>query len=140
MSNPPNPYANALDGLVLEDPVQAFFDFCKERESIRVRKEGGEPWPWTEDPILQRGRFLNVFREDDRGTKAVLRFLEGAKTSPGLLVQAALFARWCNKDVTLDGLDASMLEDPESLQKHLERLRDQPVSYTHLTLPTIYSV
>ena len=30
-----NPYASALDGLEIEDPVSAFFNFCKERESIR---------------------------------------------------------------------------------------------------------
>ena len=32
-----NPYAKALEGLHLDDPVKAFFDFCKERESIRIR-------------------------------------------------------------------------------------------------------
>ena len=26
-----NPYATALDGLILDDPVAAFFDFCRER-------------------------------------------------------------------------------------------------------------
>ena len=54
-----NPYATALDGLVLDDPVSAFFDFCREREK-------GAPEPWTDNPIFQQGRFLNVFREDDR--------------------------------------------------------------------------
>ena len=36
-----NPYARALDGLQLDDPVQAFFEFCQERERIRVRRENG---------------------------------------------------------------------------------------------------
>ena len=31
-----NPYASALDGLILQDPVMSFFDFCKERENIRL--------------------------------------------------------------------------------------------------------
>ena len=31
-----NPYATALDGLTIEDPVQSFFNFCKERENIRT--------------------------------------------------------------------------------------------------------
>ncbi len=64
-----NPYATALDGLELPDPVQSFFDFCIERERIRTRRASGQPGPWSADPIFQQGRFLNVFREDDRGTR-----------------------------------------------------------------------
>ena len=58
-----NPYANALDGLHLNDPVTAFFDYCREREKIRLLREDKTPYPWTSDKILQKGRFLNVFRE-----------------------------------------------------------------------------
>ena len=36
-----NPYAKALEGLRLDDPVKAFFDFCREREAIRMRREKG---------------------------------------------------------------------------------------------------
>ena len=36
-----NPYAKALEGLRLDDPVKAFFDFCREREAIRIRREKG---------------------------------------------------------------------------------------------------
>ena len=61
-----NPYAHSLDGLTIEDPVQSFFDYCKKREAVRVKREGGEEYPWSDDPILQKGRFLNVFREDDK--------------------------------------------------------------------------
>ena len=68
-----NPYATALDGLKLDDPVAAFFDFCKERENIRLKRAQGKPGPWTKDEVFQNGRFLNVFREDDRGTKALLK-------------------------------------------------------------------
>ena len=79
MSLTNNPYAKALEGLELDDPVKAFFDFCKERESIRVKRERGDPPPWTSDPVFQRGRFLNVFREDDRGTKALFKFVRQVK-------------------------------------------------------------
>ena len=74
-----NPYASALDGLELKDPVLAFFDFCKERESIRKKRDSGEPFPWSNDPIFQNGRFLNVFREDDRVSKAIIKFAENYK-------------------------------------------------------------
>ena len=69
-----NPYQDSLAGLEIADPVKAFFDWCIEREAIRVRREAGQPPPWSQDPVFQKGRFLNVFREDDKGTKAVLRF------------------------------------------------------------------
>lgn len=44
------------------------FDWVVERENIRIRKEGGQPLPWTSDPILATYRFCNVRREDDRVT------------------------------------------------------------------------
>jgi hypothetical protein len=38
------------------------------RENVRVRKDRGDPHPWTDDPIIGAYRFCNVRREDDRGT------------------------------------------------------------------------
>ena len=121
-----NPYANALDGLDLPDLVAAFFAFCRERESIRARREQGRPAPWTNDPILAQGRFLNVFREDDRGTRAILRWLTPLRDDPLRLVHAAFFARWCNQQVTLDALTAEALDDPHALRDQLLLLPRQP--------------
>jgi hypothetical protein len=106
-----NPYMNALDGLFIESPVSAFFAFCREREAIRMRRESGAPAPWSSDPVFQRGRFLNVFREDDRSTKSILRFVKAALAAHdggdlSTLLQALFFARWCNRDSTLDGIES----------------------------------
>jgi len=49
--------------------TQDFYAFIVERETIRLKKEAGEPWPWTEDPILQKYKFTNVRREHDRTTR-----------------------------------------------------------------------
>ena len=117
-----NPYATALDGLVLDDPVSAFFDFCREREQIRFLRESGAPDPWTEDPIFQQGRFLNVFREDDRGSKAILRFARGLEKDLSALIHALFFARWCNRQETLDKLSIKILSMPKELRKKLETL------------------
>ena len=121
-----NPYAAALDGLVLDDPVDAFFAFCRERERIRVRRESGAPAPWSDDPIFQRGRFLNVFREDDRGSQAILRFASPVTSDLPRLIHALFFARWCNRQSTLDALDTALLDDPERLRLALEALPEQP--------------
>ena len=122
MNNFHNPYATALDGLVLDDPVSAFFDFCRERENIRLVRESGTPAPWTEDPIFQKGRFLNVFREDDRGSIAILRFAKNLEQDLPTLIHALFFARWCNRQETLDKLSTNILSKPEELRKKLETL------------------
>lgn len=41
---------------------------CK-REGLRLRKEQGGPWPWSDDPILNTYKFTNVKREHDRTTR-----------------------------------------------------------------------
>lgn len=48
--------------------TEPFFRFLRERESIRLRKEAGRPWPWTENPILREWKFTNVRRYHDRTT------------------------------------------------------------------------
>ena len=121
-----NPYADALDGLQIDDPVDAFFAFCRAREQVRVARDAGQPRPWSDDPVLNQGRFLNVFREDDRGTKAVIRFVEGAGPALVDVVHAAFFARWCNQDTTLDAIAPDALREPERLRAQLEVLVDQP--------------
>ena len=121
-----NPYADALDGLELDDPVTAFFDFCRERDRIRQLRASGAPPPWSEDPVFQRGRFLNVFREDDRGSQAILRFAGPVADDLPTLVHALFFARWCNRQSTLDALSVELLAEPEALRRTLEALPSPP--------------
>lgn len=45
-----------------------FFNFIKERHAIYLRRKRGDPWPWTDDPIMQTYKFTNIFRELDTGT------------------------------------------------------------------------
>lgn len=42
--------------------------WIREREAVRMRKDRGDAFPWTDDPIIGAYRFCNVRREDDRGT------------------------------------------------------------------------
>ena len=114
-----NPYANALDGLHLNDPVTAFFDYCREREKIRLLREDKTPYPWTNDEILQKGRFLNVFREDDRCSKSIISFAKGLEDDLPMLIQALFFARWCNKQEVIDEISSDILMQPKKLLKKL---------------------
>ena len=118
-----NPYKSALDGLKLKNPVRAFFDFCIEREKIRFKRESGFPAPWSKDIIFQRGRFLNVFREDDRVSKSIIQFLDQIKSDFSFLVQAVFFSRWCNRQETLDILKPKILNKPDELFKFLKRIK-----------------
>ena len=42
--------------------------FMKKRQNIYLKRKDGAKPPWTDDPILQTGRFCNVFREQDTVT------------------------------------------------------------------------
>jgi len=48
--------------------TEAFFAYARERYHIKLRRDAGQPKPWTEDPVLQQWRFCHVFREDDKTT------------------------------------------------------------------------
>ena len=46
-----------------------FYAFMVKRENLRLKKASGQPWPWTDDTILQTYKFTNVKRAHDRTTK-----------------------------------------------------------------------
>jgi len=48
---------------------ERFFEFMAKREKLRLTKESGAPWPWSDDPILNAYKFTNVKREHDRTTR-----------------------------------------------------------------------
>ncbi len=51
--------------------VARFAAFIAERHAIYVRRKAGQPWPWTDDPILRQYRFCNVFRNLDTQTQLI---------------------------------------------------------------------
>ncbi|MDA2969602.1 MAG: putative DNA base hypermodification protein [Actinomycetota bacterium] len=119
-----NPYKKSLDGLEIKDPVKSFFDYCKERESIRLKRESGETFPWSEDSIFQKGRFLNVFREDDKVSRSIINIGSQIKDDVALLVQFLFFARWCNKNEVIQNLKLDELNNPDLLKNKLYQIGD----------------
>jgi len=118
-----NPYANALNGLELKDPVLEFFNFCKEREKIRKRREKKEPFPWSNDTIFQNGRFLNVFREDDRVSRSIINFASRYKENLPLLVEALFFARWCNKQEVIESIYDDLFTNKKLFRKKIKSFK-----------------
>lgn len=78
-------------------PGEQLFAYMVERESIRRRKEAGEPGPWTDDPILREYSFTNVRRSDDRTTRTLLAQFYGPNVpgaSPGDVLFNCCVARF----------------------------------------------
>lgn len=49
-------------------PESWFWCWIAERHAIYLRRQAGQPKPWTTDPILMDYKFTNPFRENDKGT------------------------------------------------------------------------
>lgn len=76
--------------------------WMQERESIRLKKEAGQPKPWTEDPILQSYRFCNVVRMHDKVSQWLLNnWYRPNRNSANMLV-AITVARHLNLPSTLE--------------------------------------
>lgn len=45
---------------------ELYWKFAAERQRVFEARVSGDPWPWTQDRILQEYKFCNVFRAADR--------------------------------------------------------------------------
>ncbi len=89
--------------------IEAFFAYANERESIRSKRERGMKAPWTDDPILQKYRFTNIFREDDAVTEWFRREIrEPMADNPDVLFATIAF-RWFNLPSVGEALVANNL-------------------------------
>jgi hypothetical protein len=66
---------------------ERLYAFMKKREMVRLNKEAGHPWPWTDDKILQTYKFTNVKREHDRTTKWMREHWTGPNEDKELSLQ-----------------------------------------------------
>lgn len=76
--------------------VDRFFEYARERYQILLRRQAGGPGPWTEDPILRRFQFCNVFREDDKTTQWFAPIRQAYRGDPSIL-EATIIFRWFNR-------------------------------------------
>lgn len=65
-----NPFPTPVAGKACMDDV---IYWTYEREVIRLQKERGLPKPWTPDPILEKYRFCNVRRRDDKVSQWLIK-------------------------------------------------------------------
>ena len=89
--------------MTVQDNVDDFFDFITQRQSIfHKRFELRQSPPWTEDEILQRYLFDNVYRELDRGSLWFITHVARPDfyTASKSVVFDAILYRWFNRPET----------------------------------------
>ena len=96
--------------------------WINEREIVRLKREAGEPKPWSKDPILQTTRFCNVRREDDKVTRWIkTNWRDPFSSSPQLAFSMCL-ARVVNWPDTLTRLGFPHTWDPASFVAKMDSL------------------
>ena len=73
--------------------------FAVERHRVYLRRQAGDPYPWTDDPILKEWRFTNVYRELDTVTDWIrTEWREPHASDPDLwfAMCVARFVNWPN--------------------------------------------
>lgn len=101
-----------------QEVVKLHRDWIVNRYTIfKKRKEGLEA-PWTDDPILQKYRFTNVFREDDKESQYLIQNISlHPDMSMEMKIYNTILFRCFNKFETLLKLDGPWKEFPVDLQR-----------------------
>jgi len=95
--------------------VRDIWEFAQKRHLVYLRRKAGvDPAEWTDDPILQRYRFCNVYRELDTVTEWLRIHWREPNTGDPDLWFAFVVARHMNNIPMLEALGGAPLPwDPE---------------------------
>ena len=111
--------------------LKKFFYFINERHAIYLRRAAGEPYPWTKDPILQKHRFCNVFRELDKVTVWIRKNWREPYADHKNLAFSMAVARQINLPATLKEFGFPKRWNPERLMHVLaDRMERGKRAYT----------
>ena len=114
--------------MLVEKNVSELLHWVKERESVRIKKEAGEPKPWTTDPIIRDYKFCNVRRNDDRVSRWIHdHWLHPYANHPSITF-AMCVARIFNWPETLELIEDLVFHEtwqPEEMRKRIKEYRDQ---------------
>jgi hypothetical protein len=81
--------------------VKPLVDWIVERRSMQLRRERGEPPPWTSDPFLAKYRFCNVRVEDDYVSRWIHDNFVVPHADDPHLIFALIVARFINEPEVL---------------------------------------
>lgn len=100
-------------------PLERCLYFIKERESVRLKKEAGEPKPWTDDTIIQSYRFCNIRRMDDKVSKWLYENWYKPNYNHRLMLVNVALARFFNLPSTLEFMKFQKSWNPVALADKL---------------------
>lgn len=110
----------------LRDRLDLYFYWIHERETIRMNKEVEQkPPPWTDDPILQKFKFCQVFREDDRTTRWFRTHIRDPYRDDPEVLMATVIFRWFNYIETGKTLVRNKLHLEWDRKKAIEEITKQ---------------
>ena len=94
--------------LVPRDEIyDLYWYFAHERNEIFYRKKNGDPKPWTDDPILQKFKFCNSYRVNDRASQYLVGHViyNGKIYKPEDMIFRIVLFRVFNLPSTWDALE-----------------------------------
>jgi len=107
--------------------LDLFWRFINERQLVWYRRVvEGASFPWSDDEILNKYRFTNVYRELDPGTQyAIQEILEVNAPKPDKIFNIMMY-RLIGRQETHSNLDFQYLDsfDPGSFERSLKHRRD----------------
>jgi hypothetical protein len=105
------------------DNLDRFAYWINERDKVRIRKEAGEPKPWSADKTFQTTYFCNVNREHDTVTKWIRMFytIENLETDDPEF--NAVFARLINWPDTLEQIGHVTISNLNNVEEALYELQ-----------------
>lgn len=82
-------------------PFQALRTYIVARAEAYHNRAAGQLWPWTSEPIVQRHRFTNLFREYDRESLNFINLVikDSSLSLEDKRLNALLFRTWNRGDV-----------------------------------------
>jgi len=66
-------YFNSLAPLKVTPVYDTYWRFAKKRQDVFFNKLERKPYPWTEDRIIKRYKFTNVYRASDRVSQYLIK-------------------------------------------------------------------
>lgn len=95
-----------------DEVYNLYWYFAYERQNIFLKKLNGEPAPWTDDPILQKYKFCNSYRVNDRVSQYLLKnvIYNGKKYSAEDMIFRIIIFKLFNKEFTWELLEKNIGE------------------------------
>lgn len=123
--------------LIKRDEIyDLYWYFATERQNIFIKKKRGEKAPWTNDEILQKYKFCNSYRVNDRVSQYLLKnvIYNGKKYSDEDIIFRIILFKLFNKESTweilIDNFDDITLKtfDIDKYNKILNETREKGIS------------